>query len=209
MATLAKRPPAALRQWLARTRWQGVRIARLVGAQTLIALAMLLIALILLWHGRQMQQQRVQIESQWQAQQAQRKAQSTKPQIDPASADVARQLSQFYAFLPSHDALPDQIKRLLASAEKHGLQLAQADYKAMPQANTTMLRYQIVLPVKADYPKIVSFLQSAMQEMPSLSLESLQIKRSSIDAAEVEARLQLVLFVQNKRAKSSKGGQHE
>ncbi|MBI3230489.1 MAG: hypothetical protein HYZ45_10015, partial [Burkholderiales bacterium] len=120
-----------------------------------------------------------------------------------------RQLTQFYASLPSHDALPDQIKRLLASADKNGLQLSQADYKALPQANTAMLRYQIVLPVKAEYPKILSFLQSTMQEMPSLALESMQLKRAAIDSSEVEARLQLVLFVQAKRAKTNKGAGHE
>lgn len=201
MATLRKRPPP-LKQWLARARWQSVRWARMASAQALIACTLLLLAALLTWHSFAMQQQRQQLQLQWQEQQTKRIAQANKPQIDTASADLARQLVQFYGFLPSHDAIPDQVKRLLASADKHGLQLAQGDYKALPQPNTAMLRYQIILPVKADYPRIINFLQSALQEMPSLTLESMQLKRTSIDAGEVEARLQLVIFVQNKRPKS-------
>lgn len=200
MATLRKRPPPPIKQLLVRARWQSVRWARMAGAQTLIAAVLLLLTGALTWHSVDMQQQREQLQSRWHEQQ--RNAQANKPHIDTTSADLARQLLQFYGFLPSHDAIPDQIKRLLASADKHGLQLAQGDYKALPQPNTAMLRYQIVLPVKADYPKIISFLQSALQEMPSLALESMQLKRANIESSEVEARLQLVIFVQNKRPKT-------
>jgi hypothetical protein len=129
------------------------------------------------------------------------KANADKPKVDPASADLARQIAGFYAFLPAHDAIPDQVKRLLASADQHGLQLAQAQYRVQQQPNLAMLRYQIILPVKADYAKITAFLQSALQEMPSLTVESMQFKRTSIEAAELEARLQLVLLVQSKRSK--------
>ena len=211
MATIIsnKKPSISLNLWAARLAWQLARQVRMWGLLNLLSIPLALFALALFWHSHHMQTQQKQIELASQQAQAKRTmAQQAKPQVDPASADLARQIGQFYAFLPSHDALPDQIKRLLANAEKHGLQLAQADYKAIPQANLAMLRYQIVLPVKADYPKIALFLQSALQEMPSLTLESMQLKRGSIEATEVEARLQLVLLVQAKRAKQ-KVANHE
>lgn len=204
--------------WLARLSFEGKRYLRLFGIWRMAALLILLLSLGLYWHGHMLDKQQQLTQQAVNRLQAARAAQPGKPQIDPQSADLARQLAQFNAFLPKHEALPDQVKRLLVLAEKDGLQLAQADYKVLPVQNTTHLRYQMILPVKADYPKIVRFLQHALQELPSLCLDNLQIKRAGIEAVEVEARLQLSLFVQGKAQaeaspklldKGTEGGAHE
>ena len=105
--------------------------------------------------------------------------------------------------LPPHDAIPDQLKQLINLAEKNGVMLVQAEYKPQAEVDAGFLRYQIVLPVKAAYPSIQTFMLNALQALPTLTLESVAFKRDRIESAEVEARIHFMLLVKKPAAKGA------
>lgn len=117
------------------------------------------------------------------------------PAIDAKEPDVSTQLAAFYDYLPQHDTIPDQLKTLLNVADKSGVTLMQAEYKPQPETHADFLRYQIVLPVKADYAQVQAFMLKSLQEIPTLTLESVSFKRDRIEASEVEARIHFALLV--------------
>lgn len=114
----------------------------------------------------------------------------------PVSADGdADSLAAFHAYLPAHDTIPEQLQQLLAVAQKSGVTLAKADYKPQEDSGAAFLRYQIALPVKAEYAQLQDFIVNALQELPTLTLDSVIFKREQIEAGEIEARIQFMLLV--------------
>jgi len=80
-------------------------------------------------------------------------------------------------------------------AQKSGVTLAKADYKPQADGNTAFLRYQITLPVKAEYAQLQTFIVDALQALPTLTLDSVLFKREQIEAGEIDARIQFILLV--------------
>jgi hypothetical protein len=116
----------------------------------------------------------------------------------PGAADG---VAAFYAYLPEHDAIPEQLKELVAVAQKSDVTLVKAEYKPQMEGNAAFLRYQITLPVKADYANVQTFIVAALQALPTLTLESVLFKREQIEAGEIEARIQFILLVKKPEAR--------
>jgi hypothetical protein len=175
--------------------WQARRVWQQLGWAAAIGIACVLLALLAWWQTQASMRHQQALTLQLQAAKA---TAPVKPMVtidQTDEAQVARQLSAFYAYLPAHEAIPDQLKRLITLAQKAGVTLAQADYKVQPEAEAGFLRFQIILPVKAEYRNIQSFMQSAFQELPTLTLESIAFKREKIESNAVEARIQYLLLV--------------
>jgi hypothetical protein len=173
-----------------RLRWEARRLVR-IGWAGLASMAALATCAIAGWQGQQLARRETQLQHQLQL------AQRAKPlavAVDPA-VDAQRQIAAFYAYLPRHEMIPDQLKQLVAIAGKNGVVLAKADYKAQPEEGAQFLRYQITLPIKAEHARVQSFILAALQGLPTLTLDSVTFKRNAPDAAEVEARVQFVLLV--------------
>ncbi|HEU4844719.1 MAG TPA: hypothetical protein VFT05_10680, partial [Burkholderiaceae bacterium] len=101
----------------------------------------------------------------------------------------------FYAYLPGHDTIPDQLGELARVAQASGVTLAKAEYKAEQDSQASFLRYQITLPVRAEFTSVQNFIVGALQAVPALTLDSVAFKRDQIETGEVEARIQFVLLV--------------
>lgn len=174
-----------------RLHWEARRLALRFGWASMASAAALAFSLLALWQGQQLKQREAQLQVQL------RQAQQGKPAPVPAdsAADAARQVAAFYAYLPRHETIPEQLKQLLDIAGKNGIVLAKADYKAQPEENADFLRYQITLPIKADHARVQSFMLAALHGLPTLTLDSVTFKRNAPDAAEVEARVQFILLV--------------
>ncbi|MFZ4875095.1 type 4a pilus biogenesis protein PilO [Janthinobacterium sp. Mn2066] len=113
----------------------------------------------------------------------------------------ADSLAAFHAYLPAHDTIPEQLQQLLEVARKSGVILAKADYKPQEDGNTAFLRYQISLPVKAEYAQLQAFIVEALQALPTLTLDSVLFKREQIEAGEIDARIQFILLVKQPEAR--------
>ncbi|PHV04160.1 hypothetical protein CSQ96_27125 [Janthinobacterium sp. BJB412] len=172
--------------------WQARRMARQLGAGALAGAAALALAALALWHGAALEQHKQTLARQ--LEQAARGA--AQPVAQPPSDAGA--VAAFHAYLPAHDMIPDQLKELVEVAQANGVTLAKADYKAQAEPRGGFTRYQITLPIKADYAKVQAFILAALQALPTLTLDSVAFRREQIEAGEVEARIQFQLLVRQR-----------
>lgn len=137
---------------------------------------------------------------QWQAQQASDALQPRRAQpidvsahADDAGQDRAR-LHAFLTGLPSHRDIPSVVQTLLTLADQHGVAMLKGDYQFQPDTNAGFARYRMSLPVRGSSTQVRRFLGAALKAQPSLGLESVQLRREQVQADQVEARVEWVLY---------------
>jgi hypothetical protein len=201
---LSQRRWQASQQIGARLGWEAARWWQRLGPLLLLALLCLLGAGFAWRQTHVARQQQQQLQQQ--IEQAKNRTKLRPGVLQPSASelDLARQIAAFYAYLPAHAMLPDQVKHLLTLAQKSGVTLAQAEYKPVPEPGAAFLRYQMILPVKAEHAALQNFMQVASRELPTLILESVLFKRERGDSPVVEARLQYQLLVKKPQGR---GGQ--
>ena len=80
-------------------------------------------------------------------------------------------------------------------AERDGLALEQADYKAERGPTGKLVRFQMNLPLRGEYQTIRRFLSDLRAEIPIVSLEQVQFERQKIGDTLVDAKVRLVIFL--------------
>lgn len=116
--------------------------------------------------------------------------------LDGGSRTPAEQLAAFYRIFPQERHSPQWLGKLAALAEKNGLSLNEGEYKAARDKAGRLMRFQIVLPVKGEYPQIRRFLAALPVETPIIALENVQFSRQNIADSTVEARIRLALYLE-------------
>lgn len=176
-----------------RLQWELSRIASGLGLPGAVALALLLLAAAA-WFGgvlpaqdeaERLHAERVRLD---------RRAHDASA-ANGAPQGVRAQLAEFRSRFGDEKGLSDSLARLHAIARRHGLQIEQAEFKLGSDARDPLSRYAIVLPVKADYRALRRFTQEALRELPGLALDEVTLRRGDARAAQVEAQLHFVLFV--------------
>jgi hypothetical protein len=115
--------------------------------------------------------------------------------VDTAPISGRSQLSNFYAFFPLTENVPELLGRINRSAGQHQLVLEKGEYKLSHEPDFRLARYQVTFPVSGDYTQVRGFVNDVLQAVPSASLEELTLKRESIDQPELEARVRFTLFL--------------
>lgn len=169
--------------------WETRRLWRKTGAAAAIGFTALVAAILAQWHTGTLHQQELALRRQLQT--------ATRAAAQPPAPvpTAAGGLNAFYSFLPAHSAIPEQLQTLVDIAARHKVPLAKAEYKAQHEPRAGFLRYQINLPVKAEYASVQAFMLDALQAMPALTLDSVAFKRERIDSGDIEARVQFILLV--------------
>jgi hypothetical protein len=118
-------------------------------------------------------------------------AQASPQSLKPTHADALATFEE--RLLPPED-LPRVVNAVLEMAEKQGLVVQRGTYR--PQVDTVgrLMRYRMTLPVQGLAPDIQTFLQSALLQEKMLALESVQFKRESTQASQIDARIQWLVF---------------
>ena len=109
------------------------------------------------------------------------------------------QLSNFYAFFPLIENVPELLGRIHRAALHNRLLLKKGEYKLSREADFRLARYEITLPVSGDYSSVRSFVNEVLQAVPSAALDELALKRESADQPELEARVRFSLFLGEER----------
>lgn len=104
-------------------------------------------------------------------------------------------LKTYYDFLPYEEERFFLVKRLLLSADKNGVLPSYVEYKLEAEKMTKVVRYQLTLPLKGDFSKIKNFLIEVLNENRSITIDSISLKRESIDRSEVEAKIQFSILM--------------
>lgn len=111
----------------------------------------------------------------------------------PPSSD--QNLAQFHAVLGDPRGVERQLKQVFALAERHGLTLQQGDYRATRERDARLVAYQVNLPVKGSYEAVWAFSMDVLRTLPHAALDDVSLRRDSIGADGVEARLRLTLYL--------------
>jgi Tfp pilus assembly protein PilO len=114
-----------------------------------------------------------------------------------AAVSGRSQLSNFYAFFPLTENVPELLGRIHLAATQHQLVLEKGEYKLSREPDFRLARYQVILPVKGDYTNVRQFVNDVLGAVPSAALEELTLKRESIEVPELESRVRLTLFLVN------------
>ena len=100
-------------------------------------------------------------------------------------------LTAFYGFLESKDDTTDALAKLYAIGTATGVQLQSGSYHTQKAAGR-LERYELALPVSGSYAQIRDFLNRALAEIPSLSLDQMTLRREGRGEA-LQAELRLTL----------------
>ena len=115
------------------------------------------------------------------------------------SSDKARpldeQLAAFYKTFPAEQDATDSVGKIVAIAQRGGLALQQAEYKAERDKTGKLTRFEMSMPIKGEYQAIRRFLLNVHAELPTLSLEQVQFERQKVGDPHVDAKVRLVIFL--------------
>src|SRR5687767_13613910 len=101
----------------------------------------------------------------------------------------AEKVAAVYQYLQKEEETTDWLAKLHGIGAATGVQLKSASYKTQ-KTDARIVRYEIVLPVAGSYSQIRDFLKRSLAEIPVLSVDSLNIKRSE-GSLQAEMRLTL------------------
>ncbi len=179
---------------LTRARWRGAQWLRGIGLPGWVGLALGLacvIAVGALVEPKYTDAQQLDASSDLLAQRATTEAMSTAA----ADATPQQQLATFAQRFAGERAIAPSVARLQAAAQRRGFVLDQAEFKLASEPAEPLARYSILLPVKADYRALRRFTHDALQEMPGLALDEVNLRRSDPKSPLLEAQLRFVLFL--------------
>ncbi len=109
---------------------------------------------------------------------------------------ATEQLAQFDRIVPSEKKLPDLLGKIFAAAQAQGLVLEQGEYKVSRDKDDPLMRYEITLPVKGEYPQIRRFLSGVTEDVPIAGLEQIQFERQKVGTPTLDSKIKLVLYLE-------------
>jgi len=113
-----------------------------------------------------------------------------RPQMSGSQA-----LKVFYAFFPNADSTPFWIGEVVQAAAKHGVEINGTEYRMDREKEVKLARYEMVLPVRGQYPNVRGFVADALRAVPAMALVDVAIKRESVESELLEANLKFNLYL--------------
>jgi Tfp pilus assembly protein PilO len=126
------------------------------------------------------------------------KSQLGRRTVAPGVPTNRSQLSNFYAFFPLTENVPELLARINRSANEHQLVLEKGEYRLARETDFRLARYQVTLPIHGDYGALRSFVNDVLEAVPSAALEELTMKRDNSEVPQLEGRVRFVLFLGQK-----------
>lgn len=125
-----------------------------------------------------------------------RRAPAARPRTRSSRRIAARRaIGHLFALFPAAESITSDMARIDNAATAHGFLLASGDYELATIANSSLLRYQITLPVNGNYPDIRKFIVQVLNDMPHAALDSAFFRRQKITDTALDAQLKFSLYV--------------
>ncbi|MFD0668900.1 hypothetical protein ACT80S_14365 [Ramlibacter sp. MAHUQ-53] len=112
--------------------------------------------------------------------------------LPPQEASGPQDLQALLAAAPEPQA---QLRTLAARAEAAQVQLARADYQRRAVPGVPLVQWQVSQPVRARYPQLREYIEAVLRALPTASLDQVSMRRESVGADELEARLRWSLWL--------------
>jgi hypothetical protein len=126
---------------------------------------------------------------------AERKAAAVRSGLEAAPLSPAQRRERFYAALPATPEVTQYVERIYAAANAEKLSLMHGEYTGSDLPAAGLVRYKITLPLKGSYAQVRRFIAESQKTVPGLTLDDVTVSRQNIGDAQVEARVQLSLFM--------------
>jgi hypothetical protein len=104
-------------------------------------------------------------------------------------------LKVFYAFFPNTDSTPLWIGEVVQAAAKYGVEINATEYRMDREKDVKLARYEMVLPVRGQYPLVRGFVADALRAVPAMALADVAIKRESVGSELLEVNLKFNLYL--------------
>jgi hypothetical protein len=125
-------------------------------------------------------------------------SQSQTPRDGASATAVPRtpseQLSDFYATFPTVKEVPETLRKINQLAEKQHLVLRIGDYHVTDDHTGRLVRYEVTYPIAGPYPSVRQFLRSVLAEVPSASLDKVDVQKNMADGAPAKTTVSFTLF---------------
>lgn len=102
---------------------------------------------------------------------------------------------KFYAILPAKQQTDALSANILALADNLGLVFERAEFSSKSSENSAIIHHQIKLPMKGTYLQIRQFLNTLLNEQPTLALTEIELHRDDVFSDMIEANLVLTLYL--------------
>ncbi len=109
---------------------------------------------------------------------------------------AAEQLVAFHEFFPKSNRSPELLAKIYAVAARQGVSLKEGEYRLARDHSGNLLRYEINLPVRAEYFQIRNFLGQVLTEIPNASLDNVSFQRRRIVDPVVDSQIKLTVFME-------------
>ncbi len=119
-----------------------------------------------------------------------RRARQPDPQIDQATRQAA-----FEAGLPQAAGALQAVRHIHRSATEHGVVLSTGEYRLVDEPGGRLQRYQITLPADGTYPDLRAWMADVLNELPTMALDELSLKRNTVIESKVQARVRWSFYL--------------
>ncbi|WP_342617521.1 hypothetical protein [Rhodoferax sp. GW822-FHT02A01] len=123
---------------------------------------------------------------------AQRQAQAQKPQASEARAQAQ---AAFFATLPDATEAVEAIAVLNQAAARNKVSLVTAEYRVTRLGTGPLLRYQISVPLRADYVHLHAWLAQVMNALPHAALDEVSLRRDDVGQDLLDAHVRFTVFL--------------
>jgi len=104
-------------------------------------------------------------------------------------------LNSFYQFLPPEADAPRLVGIVLKAAADQGITPDKVEYQLSRNTNAAFSRYQLTLPMHADYVAVRKFSIQVLNTLPNAALSEMSFRRDESGEGMVEARLRITFYL--------------
>jgi hypothetical protein len=133
------------------------------------------------------------VEVEAQLTQALAKGRASDQRLERDSAPAAK-LEALYRYLQTGQQPTQLLEKLNALAAASGVQLRSAEYR-LQETGTRIERYEVTLPLSGGYTQIRKFLEKSLEEIPVMSLDQVNFKRTRAADPVVQAEARLTIHL--------------
>jgi Tfp pilus assembly protein PilO len=104
-------------------------------------------------------------------------------------------LEALLAAFPQRRQLPEELARLNETLAAAGVRVDSAEYQPDSAKGGDFSALTVIMVVKLPYRRLRALFDAVREEMPTVAIDDVQLKRDAIGATEAEARLRFKLFL--------------
>ena len=95
----------------------------------------------------------------------------------------------------SERELSDALRMIYKLARDRGMVVEDSQFQVSAEGHAGLHRQQITLPLSASYPTTKAFLLDVLVQLPSVSLDQIQIKRDGVSQGQPETQIRFSIWI--------------